>query len=307
MALFGFSITGPRRNPTADERANGFPCGAADQTLFNGLQHRVEAELSNLITFAGLTPTDTDFTQVRQAIQALIDAATGGGDTDGYLLLSQAASRLPIFPEFLTVDGKINVTSPATGTVRVPAGVTFMHRGIVPIVTAQTDFATVSSRTYHLRWNPTDGFTLKNVGDSGYNPGGLAEGNVAFDTTYDDMLVARIITNAGNVATITNLANKDRLDAEGETVAPGPAVQDPGSFNVFFTFDLPDLNWARRPRIHSILPKVGSAGSAGGLDGAANVLQSLTLTRYKAGIVISSDFAATGSSFYASAWWNFAL
>ena len=55
------------------------------------------------------------------------------------------------------------------------------------------------------------GFALKDLGDVAYNPAALAEDNPAFDSTYDDMLVARIVTDASNVATITNLANKDAL------------------------------------------------------------------------------------------------
>ena len=213
MANFStpFAQSGPRRNPTADERANGFPCGAADLLLFNGLFHRIEAELGNLITFAGLTPTDNTFDQVRQAIAALIDAATGGGDTESYLLLSQASARLPIFPEVLSTTGRLNVTSPADGTVRVPGGVTILHRGISPYVTVEEDFATVSSRTYHLRWTPADGPALKWLGDSGYNPGGLLETDPSFDSVHDDALLARVVTNSSNVATITTLANKDRL------------------------------------------------------------------------------------------------
>lgn len=297
MANFGFSLTGPRRNPTADERANGFPCGAADQLLFNGLQHRLEAELGHLLTYAGLTPTDTDFTQVRQAVQALIDAATGGGETENYLLLSQAASRLPIFPAIETADGRINITVPGGGVIRVPGGVTISHRGISPYVTAQTDFNTVASRTSHLRWTPTGGFVLKNLADNAYNPDAVAETDRRFDSTYDDMLVARIVTNAGNVATITPLANKDRFildqnsSGAGEIVTgPGPSsgLDDTKYTGVF------SLNWARTPAIQYtawVGLAVGPGPTTPTMSGWANRILSETSSRYGATIEVLSDYS----------------
>lgn len=206
-----FASTAARRSPNADEKANGFPCGAADQTLFNGMFHRIEAELGNLISFAGLTGSDADFSQVRKAVQALIDAATGGGDTSNYLLISQAAARLPIYPEVLSADGRINFTQPAAGTVRMPGGIGILHRGINLITTAQTDFTTLANRTYHLRWSPADGFQLKLITDPVYNPQGYPETDRSFDSSYDDMLLARVITNSSNVATVTSLSNKHSL------------------------------------------------------------------------------------------------
>lgn len=251
MANFAtpFANSGPRRSPTSDERANGFPCGPADQALFNGLFHRIEAELGEVITFAGLTPTDAQYNQVRLAIQAMIAAATGGGEPEDYVLLNQLTSRLPFYPDMQTADGRMNITSPANGTIRIPGGITFLHRGVSPVVTVETDFNTVASRTYHLRWNPTDGFALKWTGDAGYNPTALAEDNAAFDSTYDDMLVGRIITNSSNVPTITALANKSELlttltKTTYETVAGSGAGGGRGPN----TAPTHNINWARSPR-----------------------------------------------------------
>ena len=140
------------RNPTSNERAHGFPCGPADQALFNGLIHRIEAELGDAISFFGITPTDTRHTLLREAIEAAISAATGGGNTSQFLLVSQARARLPIFPEIISADGKMNVISPAAGTIRVPGGVVFQHRGIFPVTTVETDFLTDLSKIYHVRW-----------------------------------------------------------------------------------------------------------------------------------------------------------
>ena len=206
-----FASQAGRRTPNADEKVNGFPCGPADQTLFNGMFYRLESEIGNVISYAGLTGSDADYSQLRKAITALIDAATGAGDTDSYILLSQAAARLPLFPEIVSSEGRINVTSPAGGTVRVPGNVDLIHRGIRLVTTEETDFATVSSKTYHIRWNPVNGFTLNDLSDPVYNPLTLGESDPAFDTNYDDMLVARVVTNSSNVASITTLANLQRL------------------------------------------------------------------------------------------------
>ena len=206
-----FAETGDKRYPTPSEQAEGFPCGPAERALFNGELFRLEAEIGEVIEFAGLTPTNSRMTQLREAIQGLIAAATGGGDTTGFVLMEQARSRLPFFPDVLNVDGRIGCITPATGVVRIPGGVTFQHRGIYPVTTAQQDLNTSASQTYHLRWDPTNGYRLRNLTDVAYNSAGDPETAVKFDTTYDDMLIARVTTNSSNVCTITNLMNKARI------------------------------------------------------------------------------------------------
>ncbi len=246
-----FASNAGRRSPTADEKLNGFPCGPADQFLFNGLFYRIEAELRAVIVEAGLSPTDTNMGQVRDAIKLLIDAATGGGETESYVLLSQAAARLPIFPEIYSADGRINITSPAAGSVRIPGGVDFMHRGIIPYTTAETDFATQPSKTYHVRWNPTDGYSLQDLTNVGYNPSALLETNSAFDSTYDDMLMARVVTNSSNVATITTLANTHDL-ALNKLIA-GTDLRL-GGLNGANALVQDTFNWSRTPRNKSLTP-----------------------------------------------------
>lgn len=249
-----FANDGDKRLPDPTEKALGFGCGAADQTLFNMLFHRIEAELGDLVQFAGIAGSDADNTTVRQAVLALIEAATGGGDPSTYLLMSQARGRLPIFPEVQTSDGRIIVTAPATGSVRIPGGVTFMHRGIFPVTTTQTDFATTASQTYHLRWDPTNGYRLLNLANVAYNPSGDPEDAERFDSTYDDILFARIVTNSSNVADITNLSNKTRIvtdfSAPGVTGVGGRTLVHP-------------INFARRgiATLQDIIPPGGNRDS----------------------------------------------
>ncbi|MEF2554054.1 hypothetical protein VQ042_22390 [Aurantimonas sp. A2-1-M11] len=299
MAKFDtpFSSSADRRYPTSDERQNGFPCGPADQRLFNGLFYRLESEIGEVIDHAGIIQTDDRFTQLREAIVALIEAATGGGDPENYLLVSQARARLPVFPEVQNVDGKIVVTAPATGTVRVPGGVTFLHRGIFPVTTVQEDFATVSSKTYHLRWNPTDGFSLNDVSDTDYNPSLYVEANPLLDSTYDDMLVARIITNSSNIATITNLVNKSRILTE---IANEGNMTTSSAANLASRVAQLSWNLARTP-VMSVYPtSIGTSGTAAGGQFAANQVHDHdfqitrnSLNRYGASLTLGRDYATS--------------
>jgi hypothetical protein len=208
-----------------------------------------QREIEAVIVAAGIDPNKADMTQLLQAIGKLIDAATGGGGDDNYLLMTQARSRLPIFPEVLTADGRLPVISPANGTVRLQSGYQFLHRGIFNVTTVQSDFSTVANKTYHLRWTKEAGFALKDLADSAYNSGALPETDVVFDSSYDDMLVARVVTSGGNVATIKQLANKARLFA---SFAKTTMEQKAGGWT-----GLPALqaeqNWARTPN-HKAIP-----------------------------------------------------
>lgn len=287
-----FASQAGRRNPTADEKINGFPCGPADQTLFNGLHYRVESELGNLISYAGLVGSDADLSQVRKAIEALISAATGGGDTSQFLLLSQASSRLPMYPEMLTSDFKINISSPATGTVRVPAGVDFLHRGINKQTTTQVDFNTASSKTYHLRWSPTGGYTLNDLSNSGYNPSAAAETSAVFDSRYDSMLLARVVTNSSNVATITNLANAHDLRAKGEVSNARGAFSGAAPLTAGFddnvmpsgivNYNTVVLDWGRTP--DAFLTAIGDVN-----PGAEFNIGTRALSRYQIAVWTQGD------------------
>jgi hypothetical protein len=249
-----FANTGEKRFPTSTEKSLGHACGPADRQLFNLLQHRLEAEIGHVIEYAGLVPTDDRYTQLREAIEQLIAAATGSGDTTDYLLMSQARSRLPIHPEIMNIDNRIICTQPAAGSVRMPGGVDFLHRGIYPVTTVQTDFATDPSTTYHLRWDKTNGFRLRRLTDAAYNPTSLSEANSLFDSTYDDMLIARMTTSSSNIATITNLRNAVRL--EKFEVKTGPGI----IFNAGVPMDGVvyaaqfSIDWGRTPMvsIHSV-------------------------------------------------------
>lgn len=222
-----------------------------------------QREIMAVIANAGLDPSSADLTQLLKAIQNMISAATGGSGDTNYVLMTQARVRLPIFPEVVASDGRLAVISPSTGVVRIMPGYDFLHRGIFNVTTVQQDFATVASKTYHLRWNPTDGYSLKDIASSIYNPGGLAEASAAFDSTYDDMLIARVVTNASNVVTITALTNKDSLAAEIVQDITS-AIVGYDTVNSYAPFSS-TYNWARTPKNYELSPVAYHTGN--GLQG----------------------------------------
>ncbi|MCY0154228.1 hypothetical protein OEG86_20590 [Hoeflea alexandrii] len=136
-------------------------------------------------------------------------------------------------------------------------------------------------------------FSLEDLADTGYNPTVAAETNSAFDSTYDDMLVARVVTNSSNVATITNLVNKDRLFAT-EIVSGAPSTGPSGSFTLSLT---KTIDWARAPKIRAIHGNVASnsPNPAGSVDGYAAYLSSSTVTRYSAAGTVITDWV-TGNT-----------
>lgn len=151
-----------------------------------------QREIVAVIVAAGLTPGDST-TQLLEALQHFF-------------------AQFPIFPECLNSNDTFDVSSPSAGTIRVPAGIEWIMRGATRYATAaNVDLSSLSSKTYHLRWDLANGFRLRNLADTGYNPGSLAETDPAFDSTYDDMLIARVVTNGSNVATITNLKNRNKF------------------------------------------------------------------------------------------------
>lgn len=249
-----FGHNGERRFPNTSERSGGFPCAGADYTLFNGLEFGAQSEVGEVINHAGLTPTNSDLTQFRQAIAAMVADAIDNlnlpdsppdPNLSDYLLLNTARSRLPIFPFVMTANGRAGVFSPGAGYVRVPGGVWITHRGVYQFSTHETTFPTQANKTYHVRWmwDGASNYVLKDLSDPAYNPGGLDESNLAFDSTYDDMLLARVVTTGANAVQVTDLSNLIALSAAG--ALNFVTTRNPSWFTMANSGLL--LNWARTP------------------------------------------------------------
>lgn len=218
-------------------------------------------EILAVIEAAGIEPTNADLTQLLQAINNMISTALSnyippeGGDP---LPPPVPVSFLlnPVYPHVTVNGGTMSVAS-ANAQVAVAAGQTFIHRGGVlhnssDTPSAQRTFSTAASRTYHLRWRYNGGvpvFGLFDLTDPAYNPGGLAETHASFDSGYDDMLIARVVTNAANSPTVTALLNRHSLGrAEIITGVGGVlAGQQGANFRI-----LSSLNWGRSPLSFSL-------------------------------------------------------
>lgn len=300
-----FAENGDRRLPDNTEQSLGLSCDTQQlREVLNGIFNLHQGQIKAIADEAGVTPSGAgDKTLLNRAVLALIAAATGGGDTSEFVLFSQARTRLPIFPEVSTTDGRLSVTSPSAGTVALGAGTVFLHRGIFPTTTTYQEFSTDPSKTYHLRWNPTDGFVLRDLASGTYNPGTLAESNIAFDSTFDDMLAARVITNSSNVVTITNLSNKASLfysENTGRvtdlTLETSNVYGDFGGARRNNTFN---YNWGRVPRIDSINAYVGAGSPAPigvGVGGIANVVFNKVITRYRTVFDVNTDWIGGATS-----------
>lgn len=175
----------------------------------------------------------------------VVGAPSSAVDDSGYVTYPAARARLPIFPEVLTSTHTFGILSPEAGTVRLPAGVSWLHRGIYELTSELTDFATVGSKTYHLRWDATSGWALKDLASGAYNGAGRTEDDAYFDSDFDDMLVARIVTDGSNVATITNLRNSNRMSDRQEI---NKQVSNALNWTSLANSGL-SLNWARSPMI----------------------------------------------------------
>lgn len=168
----------------------------------------------------------------------------------------------PTFPHNLEANAKFVVSNLGGGTLEVAAAQEWVWRGWIKYNTdsfagALKQFTTSSSKTYHLRWHapgtgdatdtatyPNGKWVIKDLADAGYNPSTLAESDAGFDSTYDDMLIARVVTDGSNVPTITTLANLHTLT--GEIV--GTARNHTGSADANSYHDF-TIAFARTPKL----------------------------------------------------------
>jgi hypothetical protein len=295
-----FAQDGERRFPTSTEQQFGFPCGEADRQLFNGMFHLLNGNVAKVIEEAGVTGPDGDLTKLYRSIEALIFALapvpdTGGGpDFTGLVTMALMRARNPAYPETLTSDGRIACSVLGTGQFRIPGNVSFIHRGIFQVTTTQTDLNTDPSKVYHLRWNSTDGFVLRDLASGSYNPGTLAETASVFDSTYDDMLIARVVSNSSNALTITNLVNLNRMQFQGSASGAGTIFNSgTGSDGVRYDASFA-LNWARTP-VASFTGSVRQQNTPS-LQGYANWMPeaNIAVTRYGLSARVQSDWSGSG-------------
>lgn len=196
--------------------------------------------------------------QLRYAIQGMGITEAEGDDT----MLLQCFQKLqvdivqwlniPLYPEVTESGNVLSVTNLGGGSLRVGAGQEFIHRGWNLVQTndysdAERTVTTSANKTYHLRWQYNGGspiFVLKDTADGVYNPGSLGEGNEAFDTTFDDMLICKITTDGSNNPTVTSLVNKAALWDE---IWNTGGISNYAAENAYRYADIV-YNWSRKPQ-----------------------------------------------------------
>lgn len=203
-----------------------------------------QAEILAVIEGAGLTPASNNLSQLLQAIQIL---AAGAGATSAVFAYN------PIFPE-ITVNGGVMSIAGSNGQIIVADGQTFTHRGGVVYSTGdftlvERTFSLVANKTFHLRWQYNAGtpvLVLKDLADATYNPAVKAEADPSFDSTFDDMLIARVVTDGNNDPTVTALKNLNRLSASFSKLTQETATGAAGAWAAIPSLE-GTLNWARTP------------------------------------------------------------
>ncbi|MGR8925016.1 hypothetical protein ACU8MB_14870 [Rhizobium leguminosarum] len=204
------------------------------------------------------------------------------------------ATYLNVYPTILTADNKAVITPSAGQVVVTPfkwIWRQFKTVDLSDLNLAARTLATAASKTYHLRlsYNVATGvqtLLLKDLSSPGYNPSALAEGNVAFDGSYDDMLIARVTTDAGNVPTVKALKNASRLTASAQrttsVVNTNPAIG--------WVYDAITVDWSRQPMVNIDTTNANVTSNEDNLQGIIITSR----TRYGFNILIS----ATGASGY---------
>lgn len=207
------------------------------------------------------------------------------------------------YPEVETADGKLLVNI-GSGEITVDDEQTFVHRGCRQIDCADysapaRNFATLANKTYHLRWRWASGtpvFVLKDLADSGYNPTVAAETDAGFDSTYDDMLVAKVETNGSNGITVTSLVNRHAL--RSADLLSG-AVTSSSGLNSASRTDSITKNWARTPivipswYIQAVSPNGNQNFGGSDSHDHDNTLSVSSSSRYATSISMGRDHAAT--------------
>lgn len=149
---------------------------------------------------ADMTTAKESFEAVRQgAEQAISDHLTEDNAHNQYVKTDtfEQVKKLPIYPEVMSDDNRLNMMLD-NGHLIIEDDQIIRLYGWLEVNTsdyAVKSFPTEETKTYHLRFNLTDGFYLKDLSDLAYNPNTLEDFDTAFDTTYDDVLFAELKSN----------------------------------------------------------------------------------------------------------------
>lgn len=276
--------------------------GARDGTAVQaGYLNGVLMQIRRAIRGMGIGENNADDDMLLKAIQA----AAAGLVTEAALLAAMPIHAL------VGTAGTI-AYSTGSGSIVVSTGQAITRRGVRSysldnLSLANRTFVTLANKTYHLRWYapgigratpaaswPDGRLYLEDIIDATYNPSALAETNSAFDSGYDSVLLAKVVTNGANALTVVPLLNLPfmylDMNSSYDQGTPG-AFSLSGSFYLSCAHSF-GFNWARTPRI--VAPNgwvvIGTASGSFLVNGGANVISGVSLSRYAYSALVSTDW-----------------
>jgi hypothetical protein len=162
---------------------------------------------------------------------------------------------MPFYPEILTPSNTLAMDI-SDNQIQIREGQSFVWRGVWKICTEDYSqnlrtFQLEPQKSYHIRWQPQNGFCLKDLADKNYNPAQYSDAHPAFDSQFDDLFIARILMNNATPA-ITLLKNMHILQTTWSTspLSWVVGVQNNQSFDKYSAQGALMLNWGRTPMTH---------------------------------------------------------
>lgn len=240
-----------------------------DAAWFNGIMQQIRRAIRGM----GIVENNADDDMLLKAIQAAMGTSIN---------LTQFARTIPLYPGVRTATGRFTSTQ-GTGSLVLDPAVEWVHRGYFiyntsSFLLADRTFATAANKTYHLRWYapgltlapvgtyPNGRFMLRDVSDVAYNPGGFPETDAQLDGFFDDMLLARVVTNGANALTVTHLTNLPFLAADTGIAWSNVQNADGAGYLYVKPPAGATTNWSRSPNRGGAGVLTYSSPSNGGLQ-----------------------------------------
>lgn len=137
--------------------------------------------------------------------------------------LQNKLKRLPLYPEVMNDESRLTMSLDGT-TLIIDGNQIIRFYGWLEVNTSGYQYKSFQvdlTKAYHLRFNLTDGFYIKEVNSLEYNPDALDESDKRFDTTYDDMNLALIYNGLLMRCIHTNQLSKSvTLTGDGTVLVP---------------------------------------------------------------------------------------
>lgn len=211
-----------------------------------------QRELVNLIQGLGTKLNPNDDSQLSQRLRELTPLRHLGAIANHHGL-----AGFNHYPHIASQSQHLEIIQHDAWKIEIAPGQTFNWRGVWRIdtdafSTLERSFELAPNSTYHLRWRSTDSFLLLHLQDAAYNPQDLKESNPSFDTTFDDMLIARISSDEQGITEIVTLRNSQHLLTQFSSKQSSLIEQS--ATGALFSDVKPvaslALQWARTPRAY---------------------------------------------------------